>query len=96
MPEFVYIGDGRDSPAYTTFKGVPFRLHGDPVNVEDPHIVEKLRGNPTFQEFTDGELKAKKKAPDFTKDWEKPAAKADTKTDTSKTDEKEVEGKKKA
>ncbi len=48
--KFQYIGDEEgQGPEVTNFCGqVRFRLHGEPVEVEDPFLVKKLQGNPTF------------------------------------------------
>ena len=48
--QFVYIGDGNDAPRKITFMGeVNFELNGDAVDVTDPALIKKLKGNTNFE-----------------------------------------------
>lgn len=48
MMRFKYIGSGKDSPVKTVVFGHEFTLDGEYVEIKDPNIARKLRGNRTF------------------------------------------------
>lgn len=48
--KFRYIGDDNQPPQRAVVFGHAFELHGDAVEVADPHAQAKLRGNRTFAE----------------------------------------------
>ena len=46
---FKYVGDGKDSPSKCHFMGqVRFYLNQGYVEVDDEHIIAKLKGNKCF------------------------------------------------
>lgn len=46
---FQYIGDDNEPPKVTTVFGFRFALNGDPIEITDTRIVEKLKGIKTFR-----------------------------------------------
>lgn len=46
---FRYIGAGDDPPRSIVFRGIPFELNGDPVDVTDEATIAKMKGNRSFE-----------------------------------------------
>lgn len=46
---FQYIGDGEDSPLECDVYDHHFVLNGEPVEVKNSHVANKLIGNKTFK-----------------------------------------------
>ena len=52
MTKFIYVG-GKDAPERINFMGKAlFTLGGDPVEVDDERMIEKLKNIPAFKEYT--------------------------------------------
>lgn len=47
---FVFIGNGKNDPAWISMFGYMFGLNGRAIEVKDPWLVKKLRGNGHFKE----------------------------------------------
>jgi len=48
--EFVFIGNGKDDPAWISMFGYMFGLNGRAIEVKNPRLIAKLRGNSHFRE----------------------------------------------
>lgn len=48
---FQYIGDDNEPPVKTKVYGIAFELDGEPVEVTDPKVASKLKGNKCFIEI---------------------------------------------
>ena len=50
-PTFVYVGNGQDDPESCGYYGHQFVLNGPGVEVTDPRVLVKIRGNNHFKEL---------------------------------------------
>lgn len=48
MAKIRWIGEGEDGPRVNTWRGIIFEV-GKWVEIEDPHIVAKAKGNPYYE-----------------------------------------------
>jgi hypothetical protein len=48
--EFVFIGNGKDDPAWISMFGYMFGLNGRAIEVKNEWLAIKLRGNSHFRE----------------------------------------------
>jgi hypothetical protein len=60
--KFIYIGDDNQPPQKIKFMGeVEFSLHGEPVDVENERLIEKLSKHRCFKKAEAPKPKAKAK-----------------------------------